>query len=81
MPNIKPVTELKNYDAVLKEVTYGSPVYLTQNGKGDFAIVNMRELDELFAMKKLFSALEKGEKSAREKGWIPFDEARKLLEV
>ena len=30
----------------------------------------MKEFDELKAVKSLFSALEKGEVSAREKGWI-----------
>ena len=47
MPNIKPVSDLRNYTEVLKEVSIGSPVYLTKNGRGEFAIVDMKELDEL----------------------------------
>lgn len=30
MPNIKPVSDLRNYTEVLKEVSIGSPVYLTK---------------------------------------------------
>ena len=79
MPNIKPVSDLRNYTEVLKEVSVGSPVYLTKNGRGEFAIVDMKELDELKAVKGLFSALEKGEISAREKGWISADDAEIAL--
>ncbi|MCD8131269.1 MAG: type II toxin-antitoxin system prevent-host-death family antitoxin [Lachnospiraceae bacterium] len=81
MPNIRPVSDLRNYNAVLNEVSYGNPVYLTKNGRGDYAIVNMRELDELRALKGLYGALEKGEASAREKGWISYEDARKALGV
>ena len=37
MSNIKPVSDLRNYTEVLKEVSVGSPVYLTQNGRRKFA--------------------------------------------
>jgi len=33
----------------------------------------VQELDELYAIKSLFSELEKGEVSAREKGWLSDD--------
>lgn len=33
MSNIKPVSDLRNYTEVLREVSVGSPVYLTQNGR------------------------------------------------
>ncbi len=81
MPNIKPVSDLRNYTEVLKEVTMGNPVYLTKNGRGEFAIVKMQELDELKAVKNLFAALEKGEVSAREKGWISADQLEAELGV
>ena len=32
MPLIKPVSDLRNYPEVLKDVKSGSPVYLTKNG-------------------------------------------------
>ena len=69
MTNIVPVSDLRNYNAVISKVTYGTPVYLTKNGRGDCAIINIKELDELRAIKTLFSELEKGEVSARREGW------------
>ena len=79
MPNIKPVSDLRNYNTVLGEVAYENPVYLTRNGRGDYAIVNMREYDELKSLKKLFSELEAGEASARNDGWLSLEESRKKL--
>ena len=32
MPNIEPISELRNYGELLREVTVGSPVFLTKNG-------------------------------------------------
>ena len=34
MPNIKPISDLRNYTEVLHDVTVGSPVFLTKNGPG-----------------------------------------------
>lgn len=51
------------YNAVIGQVSYGNPVCLTKNGRGDCAIIDIRELDELRAIKGLFSELEKGEAS------------------
>lgn len=79
MPNIVPVSDLRNYNAVIGQVSYGNPVYLTKNGRGDCAIVDMKELDELRAIKSLFSELEKGEASARKEGWISLEDAENRL--
>ncbi|MBQ5933382.1 MAG: type II toxin-antitoxin system prevent-host-death family antitoxin [Lachnospiraceae bacterium] len=81
MPNIVPVSDLRNYNAVIGQVSYGNPVYLTKNGRGDCAIIDIRELDELRAIKGLFSELEKGEASARKEGWISLEEAEKRLGI
>lgn len=40
MPNIKPISDLRNYTAVINEVTYGKRVYLTRNGHGQCAIID-----------------------------------------
>lgn len=47
--------------------------------EGKFAIIDMKEFDELKAVKSLFSALEKGEVATREKGWISADDAETAL--
>lgn len=70
MPNIKPVSDLRNYTDVLNEVREDSPVYLTRNGRGEYAIIKLKELDRLKSTIRLLSNLEEGEKSAREKGWL-----------
>ena len=43
MPNICPVSDLRNYAAVLNEVHEKEPVYLTKNGRGAYAIVDIKE--------------------------------------
>lgn len=43
MPNIKPVSDLRNYASVLMEVHENEPVYLTKNGRGAYAIVDIAE--------------------------------------
>ena len=40
MPNIKPISDLRNYTEVLHDVAVGAPVFLTKNGRGRYAIVD-----------------------------------------
>lgn len=81
MPNIKPISDLRNYTEVLKEVRTNQPVYLTRNGKGAYAIVDINELDRLKASVQLLSKLEEGEQSARKNGWITADEVEAALGI
>jgi hypothetical protein len=34
MPNIKPVSDLRNYTDILKDIKTGGTVFLTKNGRG-----------------------------------------------
>ena len=79
MPNIKPVSDLRNYTEVLNEVNEGDPVYLTRNGRGEYAILKISELEKLKATIKLLADIEEGEKSAREKGWLSADDVEAIL--
>ena len=79
MPNIKPVSDLRNYTEVLNEVAEDSPVYLTRNGRGEYAIVTLKDLDKLKATIQLLARLEESEKSAREKGWLSQDDVETIL--
>ena len=79
MPNIKPISDLRNYTEVLKEISDGSPVFLTRNGRGEYVILDMEEYDKLRATVQLMSKLEKGEQSARENGWISSEDAKEQL--
>ena len=82
MPNIKPISDLRSNTAVLNEVAYGNRVYLTRNGHGQCAIIDMKELDELDKQKALYELMLKlnnAEKSILEKGTISADELEKEL--
>ncbi len=79
MPNIKPVSDLRNYTEVLNEVNEGNPVYLTRNGRGEYAIVKLSDLEKLKTTIKLLANIEEGEKSAREKGWLTADDVEVRL--
>ena len=81
MPNIKPISDLQNYKEVLKEVRINQPVYLTRDGRGAYAIVDMKELDKLKATVQLLTKLEEGEQSAREKGWLTSEEVEAALGI
>lgn len=59
MPNIKPVSDLRNYSEVLQDVAEGSPVFLTKNGRGKYAIVDMRDYEKTLATIRLLNELEK----------------------
>ena len=68
MPNIIPVSELQNYDEVLKDVHYGERVYLTRNGHGEYAVIDIKELDELdkaIAYSRLIADLQRAEEAEK----------------
>lgn len=44
---ILPVSELKDYEKVLNLVSYGNEVVLTENGALKYAIVDIKELEDL----------------------------------
>ena len=81
MPNIKPVSDLRNYNEVLRDIAVGEPVFLTKNGRGRYAIVDIEEYEKTKAVIKLLGELTKGEKSAQEKGWTDIADDEKLLGV
>ena len=49
MPNIKPISDLRNYTEVLKETSEGAPVFLTKNGRGEYVILDMKDYDKMKA--------------------------------
>lgn len=84
MPIIKPISELKNYTAIVNQVSYGNRIYLTKNGHGQYAIIDIRELDELDKQKALLTLMGKlndAKASVREEGTISADDLEKELGV
>ena len=84
MPNIKPISDLRNYTEVLKEVDETNRVYLTRNGHGKYGILTMEEIDELDryrAAYTLLSKLKDAEEEAERVGYILADDVAKELGV
>lgn len=81
MPNIRPVSDLRNYGEVLKEISVDAPVFLTKNGRGKYVIVDMEEYERTKATIKLMSQLAKAEASVKEGGWIEDDDVQDLLGI
>lgn len=84
MPNIKPVSDLRNYGEVLRDVAVGQPVFLTKNGRGRYAVMEMeeyREYERLKAIHQLAAELERGRRSGKEEGWLTLEEVDKELGI
>lgn len=81
MPNIKPVSDLRNYNDVLRDIAVGEPVFLTKNGRGKYAIVDMEEYEKTKATLKLMSELARGEQSAKDKGWTAIADVEKQFGI
>ena len=64
MPNIKPISDLRSYTAVLDEVSQGSPVFLTKNGRGRYVIQDIADYENNEAERTLLSQLECGKHAA-----------------
>ena len=81
MPNIKPISDLRNYSDVLNDVSVGAPVFLTKNGRGKYAIVDMHDYEKTQATIRLMNELAKGRKSGEEKGWLTLEAVEEHLGI
>ncbi|MGM8365294.1 type II toxin-antitoxin system prevent-host-death family antitoxin [Virgibacillus sp. W0181] len=82
MTNIKPISDLKHYNDVLKDITVGDPVFLTKNGRGKFAILDIEEYEKSQATIKLLSELMEAEKTMKtEDEWLSEEQVKKDLGV
>ena len=84
MPNIMPISELRNYSKVVGNVKYGSRVYLTKNGRGQIAMIDMKELDEMerrLALYRFKIEMELGERSILEDGTVSSEDLKKELGI
>ena len=79
MASILPVSDLRNYNEVLKKCHKGEPVYLTKNGRGRFVVIEDYERER--AEKKLLMKLQEAEEAVKDgKGWLDLDELKTLVE-
>ena len=72
MPNIKPISDLRNYTDILKQVDVSKRVYLTRNGHGEYGMLTMDEIDELDRYRAAYQLISKLKKSEEKlyMGWI-----------
>ncbi len=86
MPNIKPISDLRNYASVLETVQIGKPLYLTKNGRGCYAVMNIDEQEALAEKAekyekmrlqlRLMCELSDGRRSGEEEGWVSSEDVR-----
>jgi antitoxin Phd len=82
MPNIKPVSDLRNYNDVLRSCQIGEPVFLTKNGRGRYVLLDMREYEKQQAVVKLLLKLSEAEEVVESgKKWESIEDLKKILEV
>lgn len=65
MPNIKPVSDLRNYSNVLHDVT----------------ALDMQDFEKMQATLRVMNELAKGRKSGVEKGWLTLENVEKQLGI
>lgn len=76
MPNIRPISDLRNYSEVLRDVSAGAPVFLTKNGREKYAIVDMQDYEKTQATLRLRNELAMGRKSGEQEGWLEPEDIR-----
>jgi PHD/YefM family antitoxin component YafN of YafNO toxin-antitoxin module len=81
MPVIKPVSDLRNYTAVLNDISAGSPVFLTKNGRGRYVMLDIEDYEKTQAGIRLMSELAKGRKSGEEQGWESIESVEATLGI
>lgn len=81
MPNIKPISDLRNYSEVLRDVSAGAPVFLTKNGRGKYAIVDMQDYEKTQATLRLMNELATGRKSGEQEGWLTLEAVEEHLGI
>ena len=77
MPTIKSSADLRNdYNGISTLChTYGEPVFITKNGKGDLAVMSIEAYEEITARFELYTGLERGLKDIQEGDTRPLSEA------
>jgi PHD/YefM family antitoxin component YafN of YafNO toxin-antitoxin module len=82
MPNIKPVSDLRNYNDVLRSCHVGEPVFLTKNGRGRYVLLDMQEYEKQQAVMKLLLKLFEAEDAVKTgDGWKSLDDLKKALDI
>ena len=82
MPNIKPVSDLRNYTEILRSCQVGEPVFLTKNGRGRYVLLDMQEYEKQQAVIKLLSKLSEADDAIKAGDtWKSLDDLKKALDA
>lgn len=81
MPVIKSVSDLKNYDEVLKICTDGTPVFLMQNEAIKYVLVDIDEYEKQQATLRLFGKLSEAENSVKTDDWKTAQDLKEALKT
>jgi antitoxin Phd len=82
MPNIKPISDLRNYTEVLNDCENGEPIFLTKNGRGKYVIMEIGAYEKQKSIIKLLSKLAEAENAIKQGNeWKNLDETKKILGV
>ena len=66
---------------VLRDTAVGAPAFLTKNGRGRYAILDIQDFEKTQATIRLMNELAKGRKSGEEKGWLTLEAVEKNLGI
>ncbi|WP_449455381.1 prevent-host-death protein [Streptococcus suis] len=81
MENIVPVSDMRYYNQTLSDVSVGSQVILTRNGKAEYVVVDIEEWRRTKATLRLFEELQKGYRSLVNEKTYTLDELAERLGV
>lgn len=80
--NIKPISDLRNYNTVLKDCQADSPVFLTKNGRGRYVIMDATQYDAIMAEISLLRKIVKAEQRVLSgESYMEISEMKKKLGV
>ena len=60
--NIRPISDLRNYNSVLKDCKMDNPVFLTKNGRGKYVLMSAEQYDSILAEFKMLQKIINAEK-------------------
>ncbi len=79
MLNIRPVSDLKNIEEILSEVSPGCPVFLTVNGRGRYVIMDIDDYDKQKATIEIMSKLAESQQDIARGNVYSLEEVDKML--
>ncbi|HCF51122.1 MAG TPA: prevent-host-death protein [Syntrophomonas sp.] len=82
MPTIKPVSDLRNYNEVLRECRDGEPVFLTKNGRGKYVLMDIQDYEKQQTIIELLSKLSEAETTIKNgEEWLTLNDLKNRLGV